>query len=130
VKDKVLALWGLSFKANTDDIRDSAALEIIRYLTALGMKVRAYDPAAGDNAQKALAADPLVEVSDNQYKIINGADALAIATDWNQFRNPNFNMIKKNLKEPVIFDGRNLYSSKQMSQLGFSYFGVGRQSVG
>ncbi len=129
VKDKVLALWGLSFKANTDDVRDSAALEIIRHLTALGMKVRAYDPAAGDNAQKSLAADPLVEISDNQYEIINGADAMAVATDWNQFRNPDFDMIKKNLKESVIFDGRNLYSPKQMSELGFRYFGVGRQSV-
>ncbi len=126
VKDKVLALWGLSFKANTDDIRDSAALVIIRDLTASGMKVRAYDPAANENTQKELADNPLVEILDNQYDVLAGADALAVATDWNQFRNPDFDTIKKNLKEPVIFDGRNLYSSKQMSELGFRYFGVGR----
>jgi len=126
VKNKVLALWGLSFKANTDDIRDSAALEIIRNLTAVGMTVRAYDPAAGENAKKELAAVPLAEISDSQYGVLDGADALAIATDWNQFRNPDFDTIKKILKEPVLFDGRNLYSSKQMTELGFLYFGVGR----
>ncbi|MBC2715670.1 MAG: UDP-glucose/GDP-mannose dehydrogenase family protein [Desulfobacteraceae bacterium] len=129
VKDKVLALWGLSFKANTDDIRDSASLVIIRNLAASGMKVRAYDPAAGENAQKVLVDNPLVEILDNQYGVLDGADAMAVATDWNQFRNPDFDTIKKHLKEPVIFDGRNLYSSKQMSELGFRYFGVGRQSV-
>jgi len=126
VKNKVLALWGLSFKANTDDIRDSAALEIVRDLTAAGMTVRAYDPAAGENAKKELAAVPLAEISDSQYGVLDGADALAIATDWNQFRNPDFDTIKKILKEPVLFDGRNLYSSKQMTELGFLYFGVGR----
>lgn len=126
VKNKVLALWGISFKANTDDIRDSAALEIIRNLTAAGMKVRAYDPAAGENAKAALADDPLAEISEDQYGILDGADALAIATDWNQFRNPDFDTIKKALNEPVIFDGRNLYSSKQMAELGFCYFGIGR----
>lgn len=126
VKNKILALWGLSFKANTDDIRDSAAIEIIRNLTAAGMTVRAYDPAAGKNAEKALAADPLTEIMDNQYDVLDGADVLAIATDWNQFRNPDFELIKKQLKEPAIFDGRNLYSFKQMAELGFYYFGVGR----
>jgi UDPglucose 6-dehydrogenase len=129
VKGKVLALWGLSFKANTDDIRDSAAFDIIRDLTASGMKVRAYDPAAGENAQKVLDNNPLVEILDDQYKVLDGADALAVATDWNQFRNPDFDTMKKKLKAPVIFDGRNLYSFRQMSEFGFSYFGVGRQSV-
>ena len=126
VKDKILALWGLSFKANTDDIRDSASLEIIRNLTAAGMKIRAYDPAAGENAQGVLADNSLVEILDSQYSVLDGADVMAVATDWNQFRNPDFDMIKKKLKEPVIFDGRNLYSSKQMSELGICYFGVGR----
>ena len=126
VKGKVLALWGLSFKANTDDIRDSASLEIIRDLTAAGMKVLAYEPAASENAQKVFEDNPLVEILDNQYNVLVGADVLAVATDWNQFRNPDFDTIKKKLKDPVIFDGRNLYSSKQMSELGFSYYGVGR----
>ena len=126
LKDKVLGLWGLSFKANTDDIRDSASIVIINNLTDAGMKVRAYDPAAGKNSQKILADNPLVEILDDQYDVLIGADAMAVATDWNQFRNPDFQSIKKYLNEPVIFDGRNLYSSKQMSELGFCYFGVGR----
>ncbi len=129
VKDKVLGMWGLSFKANTDDIRDSAAIEILRDLTASGMRVYAYDPAAGENSRKALADNPLVEIMDNQYDVLNGADALAVVTDWNQFRNPDFNMIKNKLKKPVIFDGRNLYSSRQMAQMNFTYFCVGRRSA-
>ncbi len=126
VKNKVLGLWGLAFKANTDDIRDSASLVIIKNLTDAGMKVRAYDPAAGENSRKLLADNPLVEILDDQYDVLAGADALAVATDWNQFRNPDFKTIKKQLNAPVIFDGRNLYSPRQMKEAGFSYFGVGR----
>ena len=77
-------------------------------------------------SQKILDNNSLVEILDDQYNVLDGADALAVVTDWNQFRNPDFDTIKKKLKDPVIFDGRNLYSSKQMSELGFSYFGVGR----
>jgi UDPglucose 6-dehydrogenase len=129
VANKSLAVWGLSFKANTDDIRDSAALVLIHELTALGMRIKAYDPAAGENAGKALAGNALVEIVDNQYDALKGADALAVMTDWNQFRNPNFNAIQNSLAAPVIFDGRNLYSIKQMKALGFTYFCVGRMPV-
>lgn len=128
--DKVAAVWGLSFKANTDDIRESAALVMIDELTSLGMRVRAYDPAAGENARRALAANPRVAIGDSQYGILEGADALVAATDWNQFRNPDFTAIRKALAEPVIFDGRNLYSPSRLAELGFRYFCIGRPTVG
>ncbi len=129
VQGKILAVWGLSFKANTDDIREAASLNIIKALTAKGMQIRAYDPVAGDNSRKALADNSLVEILDDQYDILNNADALAIITDWNQFRNPDFIRIKKGLKQPVIFDGRNLYSSSYLADIGFAYFGIGRPPV-
>ncbi len=129
INGKKLAIWGLSFKANTDDIRESAAIETINRLTAKGMKVCAFDPEAGPNAQKELASNPLAKIIDDQYEILEGADALAILTDWNQFRNPDFNKIKKLLKAPIIFDGRNLYSSTFLASQGFAYFGIGRPSV-
>lgn len=126
LKGKILGLWGLAFKANTDDIRDSASMVIINHLTDAGMNIRAYDPAAGNNCRIALADNARVDILDDQYAVLEGADAMAVATDWNQFRNPDFNAIKKYLKDPVIFDGRNLYSLKLMAELGFQYFGVGR----
>lgn len=129
VSGKTLAVWGLSFKANTDDIRDSAALVLINELTASGMRIRAYDPAAGGNAAKVLAGNPLVEIVEDQYDAVNQADALAVVTDWNQFRNPHFDRIRKSLAAPVVFDGRNLYSIKQMKQMGFTYVCVGRPSA-
>jgi UDPglucose 6-dehydrogenase len=129
VQGKTLALWGLAFKANTDDMRESAALNIIQSLTDAGMIIRAYDPVAGDNARKILQDNGLVTVMDNQYDPIDGADALAVVTDWNQFRNPDFNRIKKMLTDPVIFDGRNLFSRSFMKEMGFSYISVGRQPL-
>jgi UDPglucose 6-dehydrogenase len=126
VGDKTLAMWGLAFKANTDDIRESAAIETINALTAKGMKIRSFDPKANSNARTELASNPLVEVVDDQYEILEQADALAVLTDWNQFRNPDFNKVKKQLKAPIIFDGRNLYSSSFLASQGFAYFGIGR----
>jgi UDPglucose 6-dehydrogenase len=123
---KTLAIWGLAFKANTDDIRESAAIETIRLLTEKGMRVRAFDPEAGKNSRDAFATNPLVEILDDQYEITVDADSLAILTDWNQFRNPDFPRIKKQLKAPIIFDGRNLYSSNFLASQGFAYFGIGR----
>ena len=128
-KDKTIALWGLAFKANTDDMRESAALDIIQSLTDTGMTVQAYDPVAGDNARKILQDNAMVTVMDKQYDPLDGADALAVVTDWNQFRNPDFNRIKKMLKEPIIFDGRNLFSRSFMKDMGFSYISIGRQPV-
>jgi len=126
VSGKTLAVWGLSFKANTDDIRESAAIETIKRLTADGMKIRAFDPEAGRNAENELASNALVEIVEDQYDILSDADALAVLTDWNQFRNPDFGKIKKRMKSPIIFDGRNLYSAGFVATLGFAYFGIGR----
>ncbi|HMA66331.1 MAG TPA: UDP-glucose/GDP-mannose dehydrogenase family protein [Desulfosalsimonadaceae bacterium] len=126
VQDKTLAVWGLAFKANTDDVRASAAIEIIRELTAEGMYVRAYDPAAAEAAREIFADNPGVEIASEQYAVLSGGDALAVATDWNQFRNPDFERVKNALKSPVIFDGRNLYAARDLTDMGFSYLGVGR----
>lgn len=129
VNGKTLALWGLAFKANTDDVREAAALAMIRDLTAAGMRVRAFDPVAAETASKAIGENALLEICKDQYAAIEGADALAVVTEWNQFRNPDFERMKKLLKAPIIFDGRNLYQPEAMAASGFAYFGVGRRPV-
>ena len=126
VKGKTLALWGLAFKANTDDMREAASLYIIEALTAQGMNIRAFDPVAGANAAKLLAGNPLVEIVDEQYAALKGADALMVVTEWNQFRNPDFKTIKAALSAPILFDGRNLYNPAQAAGAGFAYFCVGQ----
>jgi len=129
IRGKTLAVWGLAFKANTDDIRSSAAISIIEELTGEGMNIRAFDPAAGKKAARYFENQPLVEISDDQYGILEQADGLAVVTDWNQFRNPDFARIKKLLKIPVIFDGRNLYSTESLASSGFIGIRVGRPDV-
>ncbi len=126
VKGKTLALWGLAFKANTDDMREAPSLELIRHLTGLGMRVQAFDPVAGPNARRILADNPLVTICEDQYAALKDASALAVVTEWNQFRNPEFAKIKKALTAPILFDGRNLYSPALMAAEGFAYFCVGR----
>mgnify|MGYP006290901233 CR=1 FL=1 len=126
VKGKTLAMWGLAFKANTDDIRESAAIDIINELTEAGMKIQAYDPQAGKATRELFPENSLLDIKSKQYDVLHGADALSIVTDWNQFRNPDFDRIKNDLNAPVIFDGRNLYAAQDLTDLGFSYFGVGR----
>ena len=127
IKDKTLALWGLAFKANTDDMREASALVIIEKLTAQGMRVRAFDPVAGKNAARILRDNRLVEIVDDQYAAVAGADGLAVVTEWNQFRTPDFPRIKKELRYAAVFDGRNLYFPKMVRELGFAYFGIGRK---
>lgn len=129
VTGKTLALWGLAFKANTDDIREAPALDIIADLTSKGMRIQAYDPVAGPNAEQAFLSNENVRVLEQQYDALEGADALAVVTDWNQFRNPDFGRIKKLLNAPIIFDGRNLYSSSLVASQGFAYFGIGRPQI-
>ena len=126
VADKTLALWGISFKANTDDIRESAAVDTIRELAGQGMKIQAYDPEAGKRARAELADIPNLTIFDDQYEVLKSADALAVATDWNQFRNPDFARIKSTLSAPIIFDGRNLYQPEFIASQGFAYFCIGR----
>jgi UDPglucose 6-dehydrogenase len=129
VGGKTLALWGLAFKANTDDVREAPAFDIIDVLLAEGMTIRAFDPIAGDNARRELAGNNGVQVMDEQYATLEDADALAVVTDWNQFRNPDFVRIKRMLRAPIIFDGRNLYSSALVASQGFAYFAIGRPAV-
>ncbi|BDQ32566.1 UDP-glucose dehydrogenase family protein [Pseudodesulfovibrio portus] len=129
VEGKTLALWGIAFKANTDDIREASATEVIKDLTALGMKVKAFDPVANDRAREEIGHIEGLEILDDQYGVLDGADALAVVTDWNQFRNPNLDRIRELLTVPLVFDGRNLYQPERMGQAGFAYFSIGRTPV-
>jgi UDPglucose 6-dehydrogenase len=126
LEKRCVAMWGLAFKGNTDDIREASSLAVIGQLSAAGVSVRAYDPAAGANARRVLAGNPQVAVMDDQYLVLEGADALAVVTDWNQFRNPDFKRLRALLNAPVVFDGRNLYNPEVMAHLGFTYFSIGR----
>lgn len=128
VQGKTLAVWGLAFKANTDDMREAASISIVSDLTAAGMKIRAFDPVAADNARMIFQDNGLVEIVDSQYAACDGAQALLVVTEWNQFRNPDFDRIRKLLTAPILFDGRNLYSPSSMAQRGFAYFCIGRRA--
>nr|WP_321514370.1 UDP-glucose/GDP-mannose dehydrogenase family protein [uncultured Pseudodesulfovibrio sp.] len=129
VKGRSLAVWGIAFKANTDDIREASAIEVIKDLTALGMTVRAFDPVANERAREEVGHLEGLEILDDQYDVLDGADALAVVTDWNQFRDPDFARIKKAMKAPLVFDGRNLYQPDRMGKAGFAYFSIGRMPV-
>jgi UDPglucose 6-dehydrogenase len=123
---KQIAVWGLSFKPRTDDIREAPSLVLIDRLLAAKATVRAHDPVAQDNVQ-AIYGDKITCCS-HHYDTLDGADALAIVTEWNEFRNPDFAYLKHKMKQPVIFDGRNLYEPKRMRELGFVYSGIGLHS--
>mgnify|MGYP001314973529 FL=1 len=127
LKGKKIALWGLAFKPNTDDIREAPALNIIDVLVYEGAVVTAFDPEAMENV-KQLIRDK-INYSENQYDALKGADALVIATEWNEFRTPDFDQVLALLKNKVIFDGRNLFELEQMKDLGFHYESVGRAKV-
>ena len=124
LKGKRIALWGLAFKPNTDDIREAPALYNIEKLVEKGATVIAYDPEAMDNVKKVVGDK--IEYANNQYEAIKDADALFIATEWSVFRNPDFDKVASLLKNKVIFDGRNLYEVDHMTELGFQYFSIGR----
>ncbi|OQX82259.1 MAG: UDP-glucose 6-dehydrogenase [Bacteroidetes bacterium 4484_276] len=123
LKGKTIGLWGLSFKPKTDDMREAPALTIIKKLLEAGAKVIAYDPVAVDEAKRRLG-DSIVYAKD-QYEALIDADALLVITEWPEFRFPNFNVVKKLLKKPAIFDGRNVYEMPEMKSLGFDYFCIG-----
>ena len=125
---KKLALWGLAFKPDTDDIREAPALYMIDELTKLGAKITAFDPEAMDNI-KNLIGDSIQYVS-NQYDALHGADALLIATEWSVFRNPDFSKIENMLSNKVIFDGRNVFDLDFMTEKGFHYESIGRKTIG
>jgi UDPglucose 6-dehydrogenase len=127
LRGKHFALWGLSFKPNTDDIRDAPSLDIIKSLLGEGASVCVYDPEAMANGKKLLA--DTVCFADTQYACLKNADALIIATEWNEFRTPDFEKIASELKSKAIFDGRNLFDTEQMRSLGFYYASVGRKTI-
>jgi UDPglucose 6-dehydrogenase len=127
---KTFALWGLAFKPDTDDIREAPALAIIDELAKSGAAVVAYDPEATDNVRKLYAGSKSLSFADDMYGALAGADALIIATEWAEFRSPDYAKIKRQLKAPVIFDGRNLYNLEAMKKAGFYYQSVGRATVG
>lgn len=121
------ALWGLSFKPNTDDTREAPAFKLIELLLENGASISTYDPEAIENAR--LIFGEKINYSSNMYDCLDNADALIVATEWNLFRNPDFKIIKDNLKNHIIFDGRNLWSNAEMKSLGFTYISIGRASV-
>ena len=127
LKGKKFALWGLAFKPNTDDIREAPALSIIDELVSAGATVTAFDPEAMPNVKREIGEK--INYSDNQYDALKDADALIIATEWSEFRTPDFNKIQSLLKNKLIFDGRNLFDLTQMEECGFHYESIGRRVV-
>ncbi|MFT5724189.1 MAG: UDPglucose 6-dehydrogenase [Bacteroidia bacterium] len=121
------ALWGLAFKPNTDDIREAPALYLIEELTKAGAEVTAFDPEAMANVKKVVGDK--VGYTDNMYSALEGADALIIATEWSEFRNPNFERMGDALKNKIIFDGRNLFNLSKMSEEGYNYYSIGRETI-
>ncbi len=121
---KTLALWGLSFKPNTDDTREAPSLTVIEMLLKEGVTLKVYDPEAMADMKKRIGS--VVRYVDNNYDALKGAEALLLLTEWNEFRRPDFDRIKSLLKAPVIFDGRNIYNPKLMREKGFTYYGIGR----
>ncbi len=126
LKGRHFAVWGLAFKANTDDMREATSCEVIKDLLAAGATVTAYDPEAMDEARHCFPDQPNLSYAENQTTALEGAEALVIVTEWKEFRSPDFASIKKSLKSPVIFDGRNLYDPKFVRDQGFEYFAIGR----
>ena len=124
MKGRTIALWGLAFKPRTDDMRDAPAIAIIECLLALGASIRAYDPEAAPTARRIF--DGRIALCDKSYDALAGADALAIVTEWNEFREPDFGKMRSLMRAPVVFDGRNIYSPEHMRALGFTYFSIGR----
>jgi UDPglucose 6-dehydrogenase len=125
--DRVLAVLGLAFKAKTDDMREARSLEVINGLLAAGARVRVYDPAAMANAKALLP--PTVEYCQSSYEAAEGADALAIVTEWNEFKLLNLERLRAAMRRPLVFDGRNIYEPERMRRLGFEYHSIGRKPV-
>ena len=119
------AIWGLSFKPNTDDMREAPALYMIEALHSAGAKINAHDPVAMDEARRR-GLDKKVTLFENQYEALQNADALVILTEWNQFRRPDYDLMKEKMNKPVIFDGRNIYNKERMADRGFTYYSIGR----
>jgi UDPglucose 6-dehydrogenase len=127
LKGKTLALWGLAFKAGTDDVREAPALTVLTSLVEMGATIRAYDPQAITTTRQELGEMPQVNYMNSCYEAVKDVDALIINTEWTSFREPDFERMKSLMKQPVIFDGRNLYNPDKVAQFGFEYFYVGKK---
>jgi len=129
LQGKTIALWGLAFKPNTDDMREAPSRTLIDALIAAGARVRAYDPAAGEEALRIYGNSNDLLVCDERDDTLEGADALAIVTEWNEFRSPDLELLKQRLTRPVIFDGRNLFEPQRLRDVGFDYLAIGRSNL-
>jgi UDPglucose 6-dehydrogenase len=127
LKGRTVALWGLAFKPRTDDMREAPAIAIVDRLLALGATIKAYDPEATETARRIFGSR--ISLCQRSYDALVDADALAIVTEWNNFREPDFNKMRQLMRFPVIFDGRNIYAADQLKALGFTYYSMGRPSV-
>ena len=127
IKGKHFGMWGLAFKPNTDDVREAPALALIKKVVDAGAKIRAFDPEAIETTKAQIGK--MIEYSNSSYDAIKNSDALIIVTEWNEFRNPDLEKVRSLLKEPVIFDGRNLYDLETMRQKKFTYYSVGREII-
>jgi UDPglucose 6-dehydrogenase len=125
LKNRLIAIWGLSFKPKTDDIREASSIILIERLIKAGARVKAYDPAAINETKKVLGNR--IEYSSDPYEAVANVDALALMTEWSEFHLPDFNRMSELMKGKVIFDGRNIYDPDQIRKLGFTYFGIGRR---
>ncbi len=127
LKGRTIALWGLAFKPNTDDMREAPSRVLMEALWAAGAKVRAHDPVATDECNRIYGERDDLVLTDSPKEALEGADALAVVTEWSLFRSPNFDSVKQQLSRPVIFDGRNIYDPKMLRDMGFDYYGIGRR---
>jgi UDPglucose 6-dehydrogenase len=126
LKGSTIAIWGLAFKPNTDDMREAPARTVMEMLWDAGAKVRAYDPVAAPEAKRIYGDRPDLILCRNAYEAVEGADALCIVTEWQEFRSPDFERLKAALRNPVVFDGRNLYDPSLIERFGLRYYAIGR----
>jgi UDPglucose 6-dehydrogenase len=127
IKGKIFALWGLSFKPKTDDVRDAPSIDIIKALLAHGAKVHANDPVATPSMMTILPETDSLRYFRRNLKALEGADALIVVTEWNEFRNPDFKLVASSLNDKVVFDGRNIYDPERIKEHGLTYYGIGRK---
>ena len=126
LKSKVIALWGLSFKPNTDDMREAPSRVLMEALWDAGARVQAYDPVAKEECRRIYGERDDLLLVERSEDALDHADALVVVTEWQQFRSPDFDMILNRLKKPVIFDGRNIFDPKRLKSLGITYYSIGR----
>jgi UDPglucose 6-dehydrogenase len=125
LRGKRFAIWGLAFKPNTDDMREAPSVVVIRALLEAGAQIQAYDPEAMEECRRRYLGDSIV-YAPGPIQALEGADAMILVTEWNEFRRPDFEAVKAALRSPVVFDGRNVYPRRTLEELGFTYYGIGR----